>query len=222
MDAIGFRAFLKQNKKDAKVIQVYMAAVQNFETHLIGKGKTLETATPDDIRNSPSGGFLALGMYYEFLGDDRRTAAAHEGFSAPNFVAFKLSEFMGIRSKTIQVLREHGIITAREMLAAGRTPALRGTLAKDTKLSTEEILELVKLSDQARIGGHKKVRARLFHEAGLDTLDKIAACTPEEIRRIQIEYIERTGFDGIPSTPREAANSVRMARYLPRIIEYEE
>ena len=32
--------------------------------------------------------------------------------------------------------------------------------------------------------------------------------------------LKRTGFDGIPSTPREAANSVRMARYLPRIVEY--
>lgn len=220
MDDIGFRTFLKQNKKDAKVIHNYTEAVNRFEVYLTAQGKSLETATPDDIRNSPGGGFLALGMYYEFLGDDRRTAAAHEAFSAPNFIAFKLSEFMGIRPKTIQVLKERGIVTAIEMLTAGRTPALRATLVKETGLPAKEILELVQLSDQARIGGHKRVRARLFHEAKLDTLDKIAACTPEEVRRIQIEYIERTGFDGIPSTPREAANSVRMARYLPRIVEY--
>jgi predicted flap endonuclease-1-like 5' DNA nuclease len=194
--------------------------VRHFEAYLTAQGKTLETVTPNDIRNSPRGNYLALGMYYEFLSDERLSAAAHEAFSAPNFTAFKLNEFMGIRPETVQTLKAHGIVTAKDMLEAGRTPASRASLAQETGLPAEEILELVKLSDQARIGGHKRVRARLFHEAGLDTLDKIAACEPEEIRRIQIEYIRRTDFKGIPSTPREAANSVKMARYLPRIVEY--
>jgi hypothetical protein len=64
------------------------------------------------------------------------------------------------------------------------------------------------------------VRARLFHNAGLDTLDKIAALEPEQVRLVLVEYIERTGFPGIPSTPKEATHSVLLARYLPRIVEY--
>jgi hypothetical protein len=219
MDETGYIAFLKQNKKDAKTIQAYTAAVHGFEVSLAGQGKTLDTATPEDVRNA-AGGHLALGMYYEFLGDERRCSAAHEAFSAPNFAAFKVAEFMGIRPEAVKALRVHGVIFARDMLEAGRTPALRASLAQKTGLPVEEILELVKLADQSRIGGHKRIRCRLFHDAGLDTLDKIAACEPEEVRRIQAEFIARTGFEGVPSTPREAANSVRMARYLPRLVEY--
>jgi hypothetical protein len=220
MNEIGFAAFLRKNHKDARVIQKYTQAVREFESYLAGKGKTLQSATPDDISSGPRGSFLPMGMYYEFIGEDRLGAAAHAAFAAPNFAAFKLSEFMGVSPKTVQALKALKIVTARDMLGAGHTPALRTRLAKQTGLPENEILELVKLSDQARIGGHKSVRARLFHEAGLDTLDKIAACDAEQVRRIQIEYIKRTGFDGIPSTPREAANSVKMAQYLPRIVEY--
>lgn len=36
---------------------------------------------------------------------------------------------------------------------------------------------------------HKKIRARLYHEAGLDTIDKMAACDSDEIRKILVEFI---------------------------------
>jgi hypothetical protein len=219
MDEAGFIAFLRQNKKDAKTTQAYITAVLHFEASLAEGGKTLATATLEDIRQT-AGGHLALGMYYEFLGNEQLCAAAHEAFAAPNFAAFKIAEFMGVPPETARTLKEHGIVTAKDMLEAGRMPVLREALAQQTGLPAEKILELVKLSDQARIGGHRSVRARLFHEAGLDTLDKIAAYEPGEVCRILAEYIQRTGFNGIPSTPREAANSVRMARYLPRIVEY--
>jgi len=87
MDETGFAAFLRQNKKDAKTIQAYTAAVQRFEASLAEQGKTLATATPEDIRQA-TGGHLALGMYYEFLGDDRLCAAAHEAFAAPYSVQY--------------------------------------------------------------------------------------------------------------------------------------
>jgi hypothetical protein len=222
MDETGFAMYLKQNKKDAKVVRDYTAAVRNFEAYLAAQGKTLASAAPDDVRSAPHGSYLALGMYYEFLGDERLCAAAHEAFSAPNFAAFKLSEFMGIRPESVQKLKARGIVTAKDMVEAGRMPSQRAALAQETGIPGDEILELVKLSDTARIGGHRRVRARLFFEAGLDTLDKIAACEPAEVCQTLKEYIERSGFDGIPSTPREAANSVRMARYLPRIVEYSE
>ena len=76
MDELGCTTFLKLNKKDAGVIQRYMSAVRHFETYLAGLGKLLNSATPDDIRNGPRGDFLALGMYYEYIGDERLSAAA--------------------------------------------------------------------------------------------------------------------------------------------------
>jgi hypothetical protein len=63
-------------------------------------------------------------------------------------------------------------------------------------------------------------RARLYYDAGLDTLDKIAKWDPEEMQHMFVEFVERTEFDGAPPTPSEAAFAVKLAKYLPRIVEY--
>ena len=106
------------------------------------------------------------------------------------------------------------------MLHAGLNKQKRKGLSRNTGIPLEDIFELVKLSDQARIGGHKKVRARLYHEAGLDTIDKMAACDSGEIRKLLADYIQKTGFKGIPPTPGEAQNTVAMAKYLKRLVQY--
>lgn len=82
------------------------------------------------------------------------------------------------------------------------------------------ILELVKLADLSRIVGLKRKRARLYYDAGLDTMDKIAKWDYKEMQQMFVEFVERTGFDGSPPTPSEAACAVKLARYLPRIVEY--
>jgi hypothetical protein len=82
------------------------------------------------------------------------------------------------------------------------------------------ILELVKLADLSRIVGLKRKRARLYYNAGLDTMDKIAQWDPEEMHQMFVKFVERTGFDGSPPPPPETAFAVKMAKYLPRIVEY--
>ena len=78
---------------------------------------------------------------------------------------------------------------------------------------------MVKLSDLARITGVKKIRARLYYEAGLDTLEKIAECDADAIRKITSEFIEKSNFDGAPPTPKEAEHTVTMAKYLKKHLE---
>ena len=106
------------------------------------------------------------------------------------------------------------------MLYAGLNKPKRKELSRNTGIPLEDVLELVKRSDQARIGGHKKVRARLYHEAGLDTIDKMAACDPTEMRQRLADFIQKTGFKGIPPTPGEAQNTVNMAKYIKRLVQY--
>lgn len=223
MDEAGFIADMRKNKKSERAIAAHVTGVKAFESFLVKKGKTLETATPTELRE-----YVALGevdvfglfCYYEYTGNELLWATASDLWSTPNYKKFKLKEFMDVDPAAVETLKKHGIVTAPQTVAAGQTPAARAELAHKTGLPEATILELVKLSDQARIGGHKRIRARLFHNAGLDTLDKIAAHEPEEVRRILIDYIERTGFRGIPSTPKEAEHSVMLARYLPRLVEY--
>jgi len=105
-------------------------------------------------------------------------------------------------------------------LEIGFTKEGRNKLSKTTNLPVDSILELVKLSDLARIPGVKKVRARLYYESGLDTLEKMAACNNEELRNISAEWINKTGFKGSPPTLKEAEHTVTMAKFLKKYVEY--
>jgi hypothetical protein len=81
-------------------------------------------------------------------------------------------------------------------------------------------LKLVKLSNLARIGGLKKKRARLFYDAGFDTLDKIAAKDISTLINDLDNYIKKTGFQGRGVNDSEAKHTISMAKFLKRIIEY--
>ena len=69
------------------------------------------------------------------------------------------------------------------------------------------ILELVKLSNLARIGGLKKKRARLFYDAGLDTLDKTVVWNAKEFTEMLSEFVKMTGFDGRAPSLSEAEHT---------------
>jgi hypothetical protein len=66
----------------------------------------------------------------------------------------------------------------------------------------------------------KGIRARLYYDAGIDTPEKIAALEPEELRTQVVEYVNKSGFDGVPTLPAEAIYTVEKARALPKIVEY--
>lgn len=133
---------------------------------------------------------------------------------------YKLKDFRGVRTEFVEKLVSRGIKTAEQMLDAGKTKTGREKLAEETGVPAEYILELVKLSNLARIPGVKQIRARLYYNAGLDTLDKIAERDPEEMREMLKEFIERSNFDGIAPLPKEAVMTVTLARHLPKIVEY--
>lgn len=88
------------------------------------------------------------------------------------------------------------------------------------RIPEETILELVKLSDLARIPGLKKVRARLYFDAGLDTLEKIAKYKPDELIKELKVFIKNTGFKGIAPVPKEAKSTIANAQYLRKIADY--
>jgi hypothetical protein len=89
-------------------------------------------------------------------------------------------------------------------------------LAQKTGVSLGSIEELVKLSDLARIPRVKGIRARLYLDAGVDTLDKLAACEPGALRAMLVEFVARSGSEGIAPLPKEAAFTAAQARKLPR------
>lgn len=119
----------------------------------------------------------------------------------------------------VRRLEARGIKTAEQMLMAGRTKGQRAMLARETGIPEEAIWELVKLSDLARLPGVKGIRARLYYDAGVDSVEKMAALEPEALRMMVTTYVEQTGFEGIPPLPKEVSSTVANARNLSKVVE---
>ena len=127
----------------------------------------------------------------------------------------RLAEFPKIDRGCVKQLAGLGIKTVNQFLRAGNSPHKLSTLAEKAGASQAAVLELFKLSQLSRLPGLKKVRGRLFYEAGLDTLESIAALEPERVNEILKAFVEKSGFEGSIPTIGEAQIAVEMARFLP-------
>jgi hypothetical protein len=133
---------------------------------------------------------------------------------------FPLRGFRGVDPEHMARPAGVGITSVQELLDAGQTPSARDTLSRETGIPVEKIPKLVKLSDLARLRGVKGIRARLYYDAGVDTVEKMAIWHPEDLRAMVADFAERTGFDGIAPLTVEAKSTVARARTLPKIIDY--
>ena len=156
----------------------------------------------------------AIKTYAEFTSNHAMDMTANALIGARYAAQMKLQEFRGVLPEHAQKLASMGIKSPLHMLEAGRTEKDREQLAAASGVPIEKIEELVKLSDLSRIPGVKTIRARLYHDAGFDTLEKLAACDPEDFRARLAEFTEETGFEGGLPLPKEAASTVATARHL--------
>ena len=132
----------------------------------------------------------------------------------------KLREFRGLNASHIARLEEIGIRNTGQMLSAGRTTEDRARIARQAGIPEEVVLELVKLSDLARLPGVKGIRARLYYDAGVDCVEKLAEYEPEALLVLTTTFVQRTGFDGIAPLPKEVTSTIANARKLPLLIEW--
>ena len=234
MDETGFERFLRRGGRSPSAATRCAARVREFEQFLQAtrKGRTLEEADSSDLelfvasiecepKASAKTHLWALRYYYEYAANDEmRSLAGSLRAQRIQKKPFPLSKFRGVDPEYVDRLASEGVRNVAQMLKAGRTPQDRQTLAERSRVPPDAILELVKLSDLARISGTKGIRARLYYDAGVDTLEKMAEWDPEELRAMVIDFVERTGFDGIAPLPKEAASAVATAKRLPKLVEY--
>ena len=232
MDEEGFIEFMRRNKKSERTVKRYVSYIRIFVEYLSEhkQGKDLEQVTPEDLRDFVDWGkresikvpqhMWAIRTYYEYKPNELLFNVTRELIGILYMEAYKLKDFRGVRTEFVEKLATKGIRTAKQMLDAGKTKTERDMLAREAGVPVEYILELVKLSNLARIPCVKQVRARLYYEAGLETLEKVAEWDPEEMREMLKEFIEKNNFDGIAPLPKEAVMTVTLARHLPKIVEY--
>jgi len=164
-----------------------------------------------------------IALYYGMVGNRSLESAAlarREAGVAKRRAPLKLKAFRGVSQRHLRQLATAGITDVEQMLASGSTPAQRERLAGEHEVPLPAVLELVKLSDLARIPGIRGIRARLYHDAGADTAEKLATWDPEELRAMLAAYVQRTGFQGTAPLPKEVSNTVNKARSLPRCVEF--
>lgn len=230
MDEEGFREFLRRGGRSQNAIKRCKTCVKEFERYLHKGKKRLGEESPENLEDfaawierepkiSAKTHLWALRYYYEFTSDEvMRRLASELREQRIKRQPFELKKFRGANPKYIDKLASIGIRNVKQMLEAGKTRVGRQNLSEKTGIPLEAILEFVKLSDLARIPGIKGIRARLYFDAGVDTVEKMAEWNPKQLREMLIEFVERTGFDGIAPLPKEAEFSVKKAKKLPKIV----
>jgi hypothetical protein len=133
---------------------------------------------------------------------------------------FKLRDFRGVKPQVIAKLANLGIKNAGQMLSAGETPESRTALADQADISLDELLELVKLCDLSRLPGVKGIRARLYYDAGVDSVEKLASYEPEALLAKTSEFVKRSGFEGIAPLPKEVSSTIANAKKLPAVVKW--
>jgi hypothetical protein len=233
MNENEFRNFLKRQRRKESAIQQIIPYVAAFEDYLekFYAGKPIEQTTPESLESyvswlesetdaSASKPLWALRYYFDFIEDQELSDLAGElRAERVKRKPFMIKNFRGVNPDHIAKLEAIYIENRDQMVDAGRKPQLREELAEQTGIPVEGILELVTLSDLSRLGAVRRVRARLYFEAGL-TPEIIATWEPEALHAMLVEFVERTNFDGIAPQPKEVQNLVKDARKLPQIVEY--
>lgn len=229
-----FRNHLRKRGKKEHVVKGLVDSVRRFEDYLKKQAKEIRLTTKEDLFDYAAGceserkgsariRIRGVGLYFGYIGNDEMAAAANgirQAEISKDRAPFKLLDFLWVSQTHVSKLKAVGVTNTSQMIESGKTPDARRKLAISTGMTTEDILELVKLSDLARISGVKSVRARLYHDAGLDTLDKVALLDPLKLRDVCIRFVASTNFPGIPPTLREAAYTVSSAKTLPRIVKW--
>lgn len=234
LDEEVFGRFLKRGGRSQNAAKRVVAQVGEYERYLREKRdrKELEKAGPEDLetfvsfieakkKGSAKKYLHSIRYYYDYASNEEmRNLATSLRKQRITQTPFPLRDFRRINPEHVEKLAALGIRNVKDMLKVGRTRKAREQLAIKAGIPAEAILELVKLSDLSRIQGVKSVRARLYYDAGVDTLEKMAKWDPKKLRAMLIDFVEKTGFDGIATLPKEAEFTVAEAKKLPKIVEY--
>ena len=232
MDEEGFISYMKKQRKTERTISTCVENVKEFEGFLKQHETSLEKASKQDLdsfvndfleKKRVSKVMWGLSHYFRYVGADHLLSTAgrtRESRVKVSRAPFKLREFRGINPQHAVRLAELGVDNTKKMLEVGRTSLMRSELSKRSGLDISVIEDFVKLSDLARIQGVKGIRARLYYDAGFDSLEKLRNMTLKTLLAVTREFVERTGFDGIAPLPKEAESTLAIARKLPDLVEW--
>ena len=200
MDMEGFRSFLKKQRRSDGTIQTCMDYTLVFEQHLEKnrEKKTIASVEIADLEafiewgkkeiGSMNSFLWALSRYFEC--SEQEELRRHVNQMRQKEVAkrrakgksLSLREIYGVQEEDVKRLESEGIFDTRSLLDCACTHELRVELSRRIGVPLKRIVELVKIGDLTRIVDIKGVRGRLLYSTGIDTVEKMAAQDPENLR----------------------------------------
>ena len=140
------------------------------------------------------------------------------GIYIPKPIALK--EIPGFAPQYIERLAAIGIKQTKQLFEHARSKKERAELSKAANVPNDVLLELVKMSDLARAGWVGPILARLFYEAGADTLEKLVKCSPEALYEKLIAVNHTQKLTQGHFTAKDVALCIEISKELPKVIEY--
>jgi hypothetical protein len=233
MKANDFRRYLSRKGKQEHVVENLLSLANEAQKlskkdldtfKLVDLERCLQAAERQQV-GSGSKLARALALYFAMAREEELKSAAaafRESAISKTRSTFALKNFLGIERNHLKKLGALHILNTEQLLACTRTKPERMELAQRTHIPYAAILELVKLSDLSRLPGVKGIRARLYYDAGIDTVEKMADWEPEALVETIREFVKRTNFRGVPTLPQEARSTIKTARELPKRVEFAE
>ena len=133
---------------------------------------------------------------------------------------FNLKDIPEVNPEYIEKLASVGIKHTKHLFQRARSKSDRAKLSELVGVPGDALLELVKLSDLARIVGVGPVFARLLYELGADTPEAFLKRSPDELLEELHAVNDEKGYTRIMPTVKDIEYCFETARYLPRAVEY--
>jgi hypothetical protein len=137
------------------------------------------------------------------------------GLWLPQAVPLDVMEPLQKYARDILALAQLGITHQLQLLSQAQSPSLRSDLAHQAHIAPDMLSEITRLCDLYRSGrnlGH--IRDQLYYEMGLDTWQKWAAASSEEIITRFADYLRQHNLESkrLVPWPREVRNGIEWAR----------
>jgi len=132
---------------------------------------------------------------------------------------FNLNKIPGLDEGDLVRLKTNGIKNTRHLFHLGKTLYDRSKLSGQSGIPEDALLEMVKLSDLARIWGVGPVFARIFYDAGYDSVERVAGANPTQVYEEVVQLNKQVGYTRIMPSPIEVGMCIDYARLLPKTME---
>lgn len=132
----------------------------------------------------------------------------------------KLSKLPGVKPELVEKLEAAGIKTTLELFKRAKTSQDRDELGEEVGLRREEILELAKLSDLSRIKWVGPVFARMFLEAGMDSVKKVSEADASEFYAELVNINQNHKHTKARFVENDLVMCIEFAKKLPEVMEY--